>query len=134
MKIYLHNSLRKTGLDELLQQQIKAEVSLPLDEKGTESPERYVELKKECDLYLYVMSPAIESFDVVVDAIDDSNKHPAKTMFYYYPSDKDKAYTPHQVKSLDAVGKMVRMNGGKWFESENEMLQYINNVAAQGKK
>ena len=41
---------------------------------------------------------------------------------------KDEAdeFTPVQSKSLRAVGRMVEHNGGKWFESLDDMVEYLN--------
>jgi len=49
------------------------------------------------------------------------------------PIDFKDRFNPHQIKSLKATGKMVRVNGGHWFESEDELKQYINSlVTANG--
>jgi hypothetical protein len=33
---------------------------------------------------------------------------------------------PHQIKSLDMVGNMVKENGGKWFKNLEEISDFVN--------
>lgn len=87
--------------------------------------------RENSDYCLYVITPKLTSFYSVAEVIDDSNKRPEKTIFCFLKEDKDKKFTPFQIKSMTAIGKMVKKNGGKWFEDINEVIDYLNkkNVA-----
>ena len=62
----------------------------------------------------------------IAEVIDDSNKRPEKTIFCCL--DIDGTFNPTLQKSLDAVGKMVLVNGGKWCTSLKELANLLNEV------
>jgi citrate lyase synthetase len=72
-------------------------------------------------LTLYVISPKQLSGNKLPTCIgaliDDSNKKPKQTLFCYIKEEDNLSFTPHQIKSLDAIGKMIRDNGAIWLES-----------------
>lgn len=91
-----------------------------------------------CDYCLYVITPCMIGAYSVAEAVDDSNKRPSKTIYCLLKHDcqveEDSIFAtviPHsfdksQLKSLDRVGKMVEMNGGKYFKSLEEVADYLN--------
>lgn len=93
-----------------------------------------VDEKENCDAVLYVATPDLEGINHIIDVVNDSNHWKEKTMFFSTmeetPIDFGANFTSHQIKSLVATGKMVRINGGQWFESENEMKQYLKKLHA----
>ncbi len=90
--------------------------------------------KADCDAVIYVATPDLEGVNHIIDAVNDSNHWKEKTMFFStmeeQPMDFGASFNPHQIKSLVATGKMVRLNGGQWFEKEEEMKQYLKNLLA----
>ena len=73
------------------------------------------------DYAFYVISP-IEAVDqqipeCIPQLIDDSNKKPQKTIYCYLTADGDCQFSKHQVKSLNAIGKMIQSNGATWLTS-----------------
>lgn len=113
------------------------------------------ELKQReiCDYCLYVITPRMTGVYSIAEAIDDSNKRPNKTLFCVLKSDIDyipdirwneesnkffighdeteKQFDEGQMKSLDKVGQMVKMNGGKYFKSLEEVASYLNKVGIE---
>jgi hypothetical protein len=92
--------------------------------------QRELEARASADYLVYVITPAMSGVYSIAEVIDDSNKKPDRTIFCYLSTDtvKGKPYkfTDGQKRSLDAVGKMVETNGGKWFKSLDEIITYLN--------
>jgi hypothetical protein len=99
----------------------------PVGEEWTpEMMEEELKQRKESDFCLYVLTPKMEGFYSVAEVIDDSNKRPAKTIFSYTNEDEGKTFSDVQLKSLEQVGKMVKENGGKYFETLKEVIDFLN--------
>ena len=64
--------------------------------------------KEYADYLVYVVTPNIQDFDIFHPLIDDSNKQSSKTVFFFLKSDNNASFNPHQVNSLNAIGKMVK--------------------------
>ncbi len=79
-----------------------------------------------CDYYLYVITPKIEGFFLIPEVVDDSNKRPEKTLYCFIPKDGNNEFNEHQIKSLKAIGRMIRTNGGKWLSSLDEVIEFLN--------
>jgi hypothetical protein len=62
----------------------------------------------------------------VAEAVDDSNKRPNKTLFCFLDKDGVETFDKVQIKSLNAVAKMVKNNGGKVFETLAEIVKFLN--------
>lgn len=96
------------------------------------------ELKQReiCDYCLYVITPRMTGVYSIAEAVDDSNKRPNKTIFCVLKEDyPNKAkgedwirisFEESQLKSLDKVGRMVENNGGQYFNSLEEVAEYLN--------
>jgi hypothetical protein len=89
------------------------------------------ELKQRevCDIVLYVLTPKMTGVYSVAEAVDDSNKRPAKTVLVVLAVDGDASFTPHQLKSLVATSKMVIINGGSAFVDLESAAAYINSLS-----
>jgi hypothetical protein len=84
------------------------------------------EERNRCDHVLYVITPQLEDLDVISQLIDDSNKHPEKTIFCFTESEGDKRFSTHQIKSLKAIGAMVKNNGGHWLDGLDGIIRFIS--------
>jgi hypothetical protein len=62
----------------------------------------------------------------IAEVIDDSNKRPEKTLFYFSTTDGDLRFDDGQVKSLVQVGLMVNENGGKFCSSLDKIAIFLN--------
>ena len=83
--------------------------------------------RKECDVCLYVITPKMAGVYSIAEAIDDSNKRPEKTIFFYMETDGIDQFNAKQLKSLNMVGRMVRRNGGVWGEGHLKDLADLLN-------
>lgn len=90
-----------------------------------------------CDYCLYTITPRMLGVYSIAEVVDDSNKRPDKTILCVlkeddrFPDDEIDAptlmFSHGQMKSLDKVGVMVENNGGKYFKSLEEVVNYLNN-------
>ena len=71
--------------------------------------------REECDICLYVITPKMAGLYSIAEVVDDSNKRPNKTVFCFLQHDGDEDFNFTQIKSLFAVGELVRRNGGKFL-------------------
>lgn len=82
--------------------------------------------RQNCDVCLYVITPKMTGVYSIAEVIDDSNKRPGKTVFYFKETDDDKSFDFGQIRSLTQVGKMVETNGAKWCKTYDELLFTLN--------
>ncbi|GBL35529.1 hypothetical protein EMGBS15_11240 [Filimonas sp.] len=95
------------------------------------TPEKQVEELRQreiCDFCLYVITPKMEGFYSIAEAIDDSNKRPEKTIFCFLPTDETDTFTSVQITSLEAVCKMIKKNHAKVCHSLQEIADYLNDA------
>lgn len=78
------------------------------------------------DICLYVLSPKTKGLYSIAEVIDDSNKRPEKTAFFFLKEDGDSKYTQADLKSLDKIGEMVKRNGGAYFKDIDALIAYLN--------
>ena len=93
-----------------------------------EAYEKELYERKTCDYCLYVITPKMTGFYSIAEVVDDSNRRPDKTIYCLLNNDDGTVFTPHQIKSLKAVGKMVVKNGGKWFETIDDIIEFLNST------
>lgn len=104
----------------------------PVVENWTEACQaEELKQREECDYCLYVITPAMTGVYSIAEAVDDSNKRPEKTIFCVLDESEHEGakcivFNSHQIKSLEAVGKMVKANGGEYFRSLREVANYLN--------
>ena len=82
--------------------------------------------RENCDYCLYVITPKMTGVYSIAEVIDDSNKRPQKTLYCMLVKDEKLEFSPVQTKSLRAVGRMVENNGGQWFESLDDLVEFLN--------
>lgn len=87
-----------------------------------EAYEEELRQRATCDYCLYVITAAMQGVYSIAEVVDDSNKHPSKTIFCFL----EEGFNEHQLKSLKAVGKMVEANGAYWFPNLEEVILFLN--------
>lgn len=90
------------------------------------NPLEKADIQGDCDFLLFVITPCMVGFDVIPELIDLSNKKPEKTLYCAIFNEEDRTFSSHQQKSLDAIGKMVERNGGRWLKSLDEVVNFLN--------
>ena len=128
MKVYLGGTMNGSKWREnLVIPHLKIEFFNPVSEIWNEETyKRDLKEHENADFRLYFITPKMDDFYTVIDVIDDSNKKPDKTLFCFLNIEDGVEFSKHQTKSLVAIGKMVQRNGGRWFESVEELLGFLN--------
>jgi hypothetical protein len=122
-KVFLGGTCNGDSWRQELIKMLNIEYFNPVVENWTpECQEEELRQRETCDYCLYVITSKMVGVYSIAEVVDDSNKRPEKTVFAYLPEN----WTPHQHKSLEAVGKMVVRNGGQFFTSLEEVANYLN--------
>ncbi len=74
------------------------------------------------------ITPKIVGVYSIAEVVDDSNKIPYKTLFFFFTKDGDSEFDKAQIKSLKAVGKMIEDNVALWFKKYSELVEYLNDL------
>jgi len=89
-----------------------------------EAYQKELKAREESEVVLYYITPAMTGVYSIAEAVDDSNKRPTKTVFYF--DSEDGGFDKHQVKSLVATGKMIEKNGAYWAKTYDELINFLN--------
>lgn len=103
-----------------------------VDDWNDEAYQEELRQREICDYLLYVITPRMTGVYSIAEVVDDSNKRPEKTIFAI-ETDVDEngdnmEFNKAQLKSLQAVGKMVQENGGTFLKSLEEVANYLNST------
>lgn len=127
-KIFLGGTCNGSNWREQLIPLLQIEYFNPVVENWTpECQAEEIKQRQECDFCLYVITPKMTGVYSIAEVIDDSNKRPEKTLFCFLGNEGEITFDKHQLKSLTQVGKMVRDNGGKGFNTLQEIADFVNN-------
>jgi len=88
-----------------------------VDDWDDDAQENELREREQCDFCLYTITPKMTGTYSIAEVVDDSNKRPHKTVMVLLRSDGDERFTQGQWKSLGAVAKMVKHNGGQVFDN-----------------
>ena len=97
-----------------------------VDDWTLKSYQEELKQRLECDFCLYVITPKMLGVYSIAEVVDDSNKRPEKTVFCYLTEDDKEQFTVGQIKSLNAVKKMVHTNGGTVCDSILDVIKFLN--------
>ena len=87
---------------------------------------REIHERETSDFVTYVITPKMGGVYSIAEVIDDSNKRPEKTLFCVLDEDEGDVFTKAEIKSLNAVAKMVKNNGGKVYDNLQNMATFLN--------
>lgn len=92
------------------------------------------EHRKNDDICLYVITPEAEGFYSFVEAVDDSNKRPDKTILCVLEEANGKKYTEHNLKGVLKTMKLVAENGAYVTSSLDNVSLRLNTLAEEKMK
>jgi len=126
-KVFLGGTCNNSNWRNELIKYLKIDYFNPVVEDWTEENQKE-ELRQRdiCDYLLYVITPKMKGVYSIAELIDDSNKHPKKTIFCYITKDEDEEFNKAQIKSLEAVGNMVINNNASFVHSLKEVADIVN--------
>lgn len=106
-----------------------------VDDWTEECYQKELEERKRCDICLYTITPKMTGVYSIAEVVDDSNKKPQKTVFCVLTKDEVEnpgitntvTFSESQLKSLNKVAEMVKLNGGKALVTDNieNLLQIL---------
>lgn len=94
-----------------------------VDDWNEEAYQKELHEREVDDFCLYVITNGMEGYYSIAEVVDDSNKRPEKTVLCIL---KD-GFNKKQIKSFEAIEKMVAKNGGKVCYDLNDVADYLNN-------
>lgn len=99
----------------------------PVVDNWTEADyQKELKVRETSDFVLYVITPLMTGVYSIAEAVDDSNKIPGKTIFCVLEKDDGESFSTAQLKSLEAVKKMISKNGGTICNSLQEIADQVN--------
>lgn len=126
-KVFLGGTCNNSQWREKLIPLLKIDYFNPVVKDWTpECQTRELHERETCDFCLYVITPKMTGVYSIAEVADDSNKRPEKTVFCFLAQDDDAIFSTHQLKSLTQVGKLVRGNGARGFNTLEEVAAYLN--------
>ena len=84
--------------------------------------------REECDYCLYTITPKMSGVYSIAEVVDDSNKRPIKTILVLLRGDGKEEFNEGQWRSLKAVAKLVKSNGGLVFNNLREAAEVISKL------
>lgn len=127
MKIYLSGTVPSSFWSDNFESSPQLKYYVPVSSTGSVSElEKNKKEWEECDYCLHLVTPKMKGFQEVVDLVDDSNKRSDKTLYCFLVENGEDKFSEHQIKSLNAIGKMVNTNGGKWLKDIEEVKSFLN--------
>jgi len=99
-----------------------------------ECQKREIYERENCDFCLYVITPLMTGVYSIAEAVEDSNKRPAKTLFCFLSTDSIESnnyiFDKFQIKSLYSVGHLIANNYGTFFAGLEHVLTYLYEKAS----
>ena len=80
------------------------------------------------DIRVYVITPEGEGFYSFVEAIDDSNKRPDRTVVCILMEQGEKTFEKHIKKCAEKTKQLIAENGAIVLESLEEVANYLNTL------
>jgi hypothetical protein len=125
IKVFLGGTCNDSTWRDKLIPKLKVSYFNPVVKNWTpECQQEEIKQREECDVCLYVITPKMTGVYSIAEIAEDSVKRPEKTVFAFLPVDKKK-FSPHQLKALTALGKMVTRNGGVFIETGKNPISAI---------
>ena len=84
-----------------------------------------LEKNNQIDLFIYFYLQNDILLSDIYNAINDSNIHKNRMCVVTFINSESN-FTSHQKKSLEAIGKMVSINGGNCFTDMTHLIDFIN--------
>lgn len=124
MKVFLGGTCAgRKWRDELIPQ-LECKYYNPIVKNWSEEDRlREVQERKTADFVLYVLTSDMAGVYSIAEVVDDSNKRPNKTLLCILYDDK---FGKKMTHSLHAVENLVKENGGRVFESLEEVARFLN--------
>jgi len=127
MKVFLGGTCNESEWRSQISPMLKIDYFDPVvDDWTPDCMAEEIRQRESCDFCLYTITPKMTGTYAIAEVVDDSNKRPEKTILILLLSDGDDEFSDAQWKSLAAVARMVKKNGGQVFYSLRHAATYTN--------
>jgi hypothetical protein len=128
MKVFLGGTCANSTWREELIPKLNIDYFNPVVKNWTpECQQEEIRQREICEFTLYVITKEISGYYSIAEVIDDSYRKPHHTIFCFLREGLE----IRQIKSLEAVGKMIERNGSIWAKDLNEVANYLNQFAGK---
>ena len=129
-KVFLGGTCNESTWRNLIIPMLQIDYFNPVVDDWTEDcMQREIEERENCDYCLYAITPRMAGVYSIADVVDDSNKQPGKTVLILLREDftmVPRRFNNSEWKSLNAVARMVKENGGRVFDNLKSAAIYLN--------
>jgi len=133
MKVFLGGTCNESTWRNQIIPMLNIEYFNPVVDDWTEDcMEREVKERENADFCLFTITPRMTGVYSIAEVVDDSNKRPDKTILVILRDDKELRFDDAQWKSLGAVARMVRLNGGNVFDNLKAAAVFMNGIWKMG--
>lgn len=127
MRVFLGGTYNKSTWRKELISRIKCDYFNPVIDNWDDESKKNEEHEKEiCDYLLFVITPDMKGVFPIAEAVDLSNKNPAKVLFCVIDNCPDGRFDKEQKNNLFEVAKLINRNGGTCFNSLNNITEFLN--------
>ena len=128
MKVFLGGTCAESKWREAIIPRLKCDYFNPVVPDWTPECQEIEEMEKTiCSHHLYVITPKMKGVFSIVEAVNDSKSLPKGCcIFCVTKEDDDRDFTEGEKRSLDATAKLIYENGGKVFDTLDEVVDYLN--------
>lgn len=133
-KVFLGGTCNNSRWREIIKEQITMDYFDPVVKDWTEEciKEEIRQKEEECNYQLYVITPKINGYYSIAEAVHSSDIKPFNTIFcileYDYSGATTLEFTEEQKKSLNAVYKLIKANGSYVFNSLLDVIKLLNDI------
>jgi hypothetical protein len=123
MKVFLGGTCNNSTWREELKPLLQIDYFDPVVKNWTsEMQKEEIKQRRICDYVLYCITKEMKGVYSIAEVVDDSNKRPEKTLFCVL----EKGFDEAEIRSLNAVKKLVIRNGAKSFSSLSSVAIFLN--------
>lgn len=127
MKVFLGGTCNESNWRNVIISMLNIDYFNPVVDDWTEEcMKKELEERQTCDFCLYTITPKMTGVYSIAEVVDDSNKKPNKTILVTLRDDGENSFDDAQWKSLKAVAKMVKNNGGQIFDNLRSAANFMN--------
>lgn len=131
MKVFLGGTVNKSQWRTGVKEMLNINYFDPVVENWNDAAyERELTERRYCDYLLYVLTPKMTGFYAIAEVTDDSYKRPDRTIYCYLSQDGEDSFSPSQIAEMEQLGQVVLENGGRWLQSLDEVVTFLNTNTA----
>ena len=105
-----------------------------VDDWTPEFQEEEIKQKEICKYQLYVLTPKMKGVFSIAEVVDSSNKNPNNTILCVLNEYEGERFEDFQLKSLDALKRLVESNGAFVTDNLKSVYEYLNTTEHKNNK